>query len=152
MKKPKKFKDWRMRLQSFLWSRLWVPFKWQDNDCCTFACDGIKEMTGYDPGKWFRGKYITRFGAYKAIKEFSGGSFKDLAEKMAADMGAVETQNPKFGDIALVRIQNIDERAAKLSGGMTMGIVCNNGLVAVPGKDGMVLNPQAEIVKAWTEP
>ena len=144
-----KHKDWEMRLQSFLWSRLWTPFKWQDNDCCTFAADGVKEMTGEDPAKWFRGKYVTRFGAYKSIKEFAGGSFEDMALKIATDMGGKFVEKPEFGDIALVRIQNIDQRAARLSGGLTLGIVCNDGFVAVPGKDGMVLNPQATIVKAW---
>ena len=72
-----------------------------------------------------------------------------MALKIATDMGGNFVEKPEFGDIALVRIQNIDQRAARLSGGLTLGIVCNDGFVAVPGKDGMVLNPQATIVKAW---
>ena len=52
-------------------------FKWGQFDCCLFAADFVKEITGTDYAKPFRGKYKTVKGAYSALKKYGRGKLVD---------------------------------------------------------------------------
>ena len=72
-----------------------------------------------------------------------------MAEKMAEALGGEEVYDPQFGDIVLMRIENLDEKAGRMFGGVTTGLMCNEGYVASPGANGLVFNLNPLIIRAW---
>ena len=145
-----KTEGWRGRLQKFLWKRIDTPFEWFENDCFTFAGDAVEQMIEEHPGKYLDGRpYKTSRGAFKQMKKLCGGNMDAMAEKMAEALGGEEVYDPQFGDIVLMRIENLDEKAVKMFGGVTTGLMCNEGYVTSPGADGLIFNLNPLIIRAW---
>ena len=139
----KRFEDWDQRLAKILADRLDAPFVWGTNDCCLFACDAIRAMTGHDPAEWFRGRYAKKESAYKLLKEFARGEILATTELITQELGMREVQ-PAFakrGDVALIE------------GGLgqTLGVIDLTGMnVAAPGAGGLEFFPIQKIIKAWS--
>ena len=151
-KASKKPKGWEKRLEAFLLKRLKIPFKWFENDCCMFACDGIKEMTEVDPAAWFRSHpYENGRQAYRRIKKFSGGGLPEMAEKITRQLGYIEVDTPYFGDVVLMRAMDANTTAKKISYSVTIGLVCYNDFVTAPGSEGLSFfkKEDVEILKVW---
>jgi hypothetical protein len=133
-------------LPEFIASRLHAPFAWGSNDCALFAADAVEAITGVDIAEDFRGKYTTKLGAIKAIKEITGGStVEDAAVYCAEKHGLKEHEYPllaKRGDLVIVR-NNLGEKVA--------GIVGLNGRhVYVPGDDGLVQFSILDVIRSWS--
>ena len=45
-----------------------APFEWGECDCCLFAADVVRDLTGVDYAAEFRGRYSTKIGAARLIK------------------------------------------------------------------------------------
>ena len=58
--------------------------KWGEDDCSLWVCDIILEATGVDLAKPLRGKYDTKLGAYRLMREFAGDELVHVAIKLAA--------------------------------------------------------------------
>lgn len=116
------------------------PFEWGKNDCCLFACNIVKAITGTDLARPFRG-YKNRNEAFEVIKSYGG--IGKLAESVAQEYGISEI-NPlkaRRGDVCLFDTGQ----------GETLGI-CRGDLVLAPGKEGMVGHPISKIqstLRAW---
>lgn len=98
------------------------PFKWGESDCCLFAADVVKELTGTDYAAAFRG-YDSRNGAVTALRGFS--SLKDAITSVLG-----EPKAPEFamrGDVVLIKNMN-----RHIAG------VCVDQRAACQGKDGVV--------------
>ena len=143
MKNP----DWEKQFFKLIQERKAQPFIWGENDCCLFACDAIERMTGTDPAAWFRGKYKTQRGAYKKLKEFSGGGILEAAVKITARLG-YQGINPLLaqrGDVVYCESIETEEMGVNHS----LGIVSLNGEIAIPGKHGLIFIPLARATRAW---
>ncbi len=77
-------KDWEARLGAYLDKVRARPFRYGQHDCCLFAGNAVRAMTGRDPVKEFRGKYRSAATAQRALREIGGG---DLAHVMTAKFG-----------------------------------------------------------------
>jgi hypothetical protein len=92
--------DWEKRLaEHFARSRA-RAFGWGEFDCALAVCEGIEAVTGVDPGKSYRGKYMSEKEALALI----GG---DLGTFVAGIAGELEFRElrPTFarrGDVVLV--------------------------------------------------
>jgi len=142
---------WEQDLEGFLLSRVAKPFKWSANDCCSFAFDSIESITGVDVGEVFRGRYRGRGKAFKLLEEHSGGSIAETWEKLADEYGMeqIEPSELKAGDVATIKIKPLDPVAGRLSNGISVGVKAFTRGFVSPGKDGLVLNENPEVVKAW---
>ena len=132
---------WESLLNAHIEKHLNLPQIWGEIDCCLFPCDWILLACGVDPAKDFRGKYKTKTGANKAIKEFAG-DLMGLAEKITKDLGMEETPilKARRGDIAIVPGNGAD----------AMGIIDMTGRqVAVQGKLGLGFIVIEKSIKAW---
>jgi hypothetical protein len=101
----KRYSDWESRLLEFIMSRAFTPFAWGKHDCSLFACDAVLAMTGTDIAADFRGRYTTKLGAAKVIREFvPSGQLSDLAEKRGGEKGLTEVgpRAAQRGDIVLL--------------------------------------------------
>jgi hypothetical protein len=148
VKKP----HWHTRaFDPFLREREKMPFAWGTNDCCIFAADAILANTGTDIADDFRAKYTTQLGAFKTIREVTGGiSVADAAAHCAVKHGLIEHTHPlmaKRGDLVV-----IENAGALIAGvihlnGMHVISVSETGLVRLPIID---LNGKPNVVRAWS--
>jgi hypothetical protein len=140
----KRTKHWDTReFHQHLLDRNNAPHVYGQNDCCLFACDGIKSMTGADIGEDFRG-YKTELGALKAIKKVTGGTtVEHAAEYCAKKYELPELEHPlkaQRGDLVLVEETD----------GLKMGLVHLSGAcVVVPGETCLRRIPLQCIKRAW---
>ena len=142
---------WEIKLQKFFFSRFHEPFKWGVNDCCSFAFDSIETITGVDICKWSRGRYKARGKAFKVLSEFAGGSIVETWDKLAKDNGLKEIPAAEInaGDVVTMKVSPLDPIAGRLSNGVTVGIKTFKEGFFSPGRDGLILSIEPEIVKAW---
>ncbi len=150
--KSLKIKGWERYLAASLYVKSMAPFQWGVNDCMTFTCDSVKAMTGMDPmTNWLRGHYSDKREAIALVRGHFGLPFFDTFEMVFETMGFQETDKLEKGDIAFIRVENLDPEAAKLFGGVTLATVFNDfGHVACPGKNGVAVFDKYDLVKAWT--
>jgi hypothetical protein len=123
-------------------SRRNTPFKWGEHDCALFACDAVVEITGFDPGKPFRGAYSTAIGAARVLKSFAGGGLREAVELIAVEIGAQKV-SPLFarrGDIGLINDES--------EHGFAMA-VCVGLSWAAPGKNGLKMRAVDNVIYAW---
>jgi hypothetical protein len=137
--------SWEREFDSFLSSRIALPFAYGSNDCCLFACDGLHSLTGVDIAEDFRG-YSTATGALRAIRKVTGGStVEDAAAYCAKKYNIPELAHPflaKRGDLVLIE---------QSPGDLVMGLVHLTGsYVVAPGGAGLHRLQLAEIKKAWS--
>lgn len=143
---------WPEKFEEFLRGRLNTPFKWGRNDCCLLVADSIQVLTGKDMAGFFRGRYNTRAQAFKLIKEFCDGSIAELFEKIAEiyELPEIPASDMVVGDIGLIKAVPLDPIAGKLSNGLTIAIKSFDDMIMLsPGKDGLVLSKNPEVIKAW---
>lgn len=141
----RRFDDWPERLAGFLQAAAGRPFVWGHSDCCLFACDAVRAMTGEDPAAPFRGRYRSKAGAFAAMRAFVGagggqGLIADTAERIARDLdcrevGPLEAQR---GDVVLT-----DQGPWQALG------ICAGARVAIAGLAGVEYQPLANAVRAW---
>jgi hypothetical protein len=135
---------WATReLNQHLVNRAQAPHLYGQNDCCLFAADGIKAMTGVDIAEDFRG-YSTEAGALKAIKKVTDGStVEHAAEYVAKKYDLVEYEYPLMaqrGDLVLVEQPE----------GLLMGLIHLSGAcVVAPGEKELRRIPLTAIKRAW---
>lgn len=117
----------------------------------TMACDSVKAMSGIDPLSWARGKYKTKHEAIDIVTKRFGWSFIDTFSQIFENRGFNEVDSVGLGDIAFIKTENLDPEASELFGGVTMATCFDpEGGVLCPGKDGLLLVLQYELVKSWT--
>lgn len=133
--------DWRERLDAELQRKALCPFAWGVNDCCLFACDLVRAMTGRDYAAAFRGRYSTPIGAARALRDVAGVvCLPDLCDKLAAE--------EPWREIEPERAQSGDWILAFGSHGPTLAIRFG-ALIATPGDVGVSLIPSSRALRAW---
>lgn len=83
-------------------------FEWGVDDCCTFVCDIVHEITARDFMEPLRGRYDSEASAAHAMESFSGG-------------GLVRTA------IALAKLANLQEKRFPWAGDLIGVVAGNNG-------------------------
>ncbi len=84
-------------IREFLARQSAVPFLWGRSDCCLFAADYVRAVTGRDPGEHLRGQYSDEDGAVATLDENGGlEGVMDLSEWARVNA-------PEEGDIAIVK-------------------------------------------------
>lgn len=133
----KRIKDWPEALASEMARVQNMPFEWGKNDCCLFACNAVKAITGKDLARSFRG-YKTRNEAFDLIKSFGG--IGKLAESVAKKYSIPEIDPllARRGDVCLLDAGR----------GETLGICVGDTIVA-PGDKGLVGFPLMQGLRAW---
>ena len=127
-------------------------FRWGVHDCCTFACDVIRDAGGVDYAASFRGRYRTAAGAARALRRFAGAGLEAAAERITRDNGLEEVPPlmAQRGDFVL-----LDETEGPgLAGGRAnrrnpaLGVCLGSHIIAA-GPAGTVLRPLAAARRAW---
>jgi len=74
-------------------------FAWGSDDCCTFACDVVRDVTGRDPMTHLRGRYASRAEAVAAQLDQSGGGLVDTVQNLARAAGPEHSYFPWKGPL-----------------------------------------------------
>lgn len=128
-----KHPDWQKRLVTVIRAAEMRPFSWGEHDCCLFAADCAKAVSGEDYAAEFRGTYKSELGARKAILR-KGGTLEKVLQRYLHEV------DPEFiqrGDIAVV------ENAGRKCAGVFYG-----GQVWVPGDAGLV-GLKTKLLSVW---
>lgn len=64
----KRLPDWPQRLDAVIVEATAKPFRYGAFDCCLFAADAVRAMTGVDPAQSWRGCYRGLRGALQMIR------------------------------------------------------------------------------------
>lgn len=126
--------NWTAMLAGYLDEAAETPFAWGRHDCVTFACGWFRLMTGRDTYAEWRGRYTTRFGAWRRIVEAGCKSMPDAGRIL---FGKPVRNKPLInrGDIVLA----LD----------AFGIVTGPGAVFLKDGGGLVKAPRSKIDMGW---
>lgn len=127
--------NWNNNLSGLVRARKHTPFKWGENDCCTFMADAVKIITGNDIAVGYRGTYTDAASAQKVIDKFSGLE-NLLTHFFGQPHGA---NNAKRGDVVTFTADN---------GAECVGVVCGT-LIAAPGDAGLNMFDIRLAKKSW---
>jgi hypothetical protein len=100
-----RFPDWQERLARFFALHRNRPFRYGQWDCCLFAADALREITGVDIAADLRGRYTSRRAAYDLIRNtVQRPSVRAVAERAALlhGMPEVPITYARRGDMALI--------------------------------------------------
>ena len=125
--------DWPEALHALVELRAGMPFAWGYHDCCAFAADAVKAMTGIDPMDDLRG-YHSRETA-EAILAEQGGLEAAVTARLGEPVGTAQARR---GDVVLVDVANVS----------VLGI-CLGDFAAAPGHCGLVWYDRAFWRAAW---
>lgn len=135
---PTRKADWPVLLAAFLKENKDRPFRWGSWDCCLFACNAIREITGVDVAAKYRGKYQTMLGAMRLI----GCTVSNVAVEVAAKYGFEHCPDPKLarpGDVVL----------AELNGTNMLGVVSMARTAIFATTTGLAMYPLSVAKEAW---
>ncbi|MFN3077472.1 MAG: DUF6950 family protein [Alphaproteobacteria bacterium] len=137
--------DWPILLNDALMAASERPFSWGRHDCCLFAADIVRAMTGEDAAAPFRGRYGTKRGAMRALKAFAGGGLPEAVRAIAKHHGWEELSPVALagrGDLAMLDTEDGPSLA-----------ICIGSRVAMAARDGGVaFLPLGSCYAAWRIP
>lgn len=142
--------DVQNRLLKYMDDAQKQPLRWGRNDCILFAMNGLEKAFKEDFGMDnIRGCYDGPRSAFKFMSSLPGEDFVDVVGKWVEAYGFVEVGEPQFGDLACIRVENVDPVASELFGGMTFSLVCLPAIVIAAGKEGAGFVNDFEYLKLW---
>lgn len=110
-------------------------FEWGACDCCLFAADIVRGISGVDPAEKFRGKYKSKRGADRIISRLGG-----LRAAISAQLGDEIIPNLAMrGDVVLLNN----------AGREVVGVVNLSGQISAMGETGVVTLPINDAICAW---
>ncbi|TCQ78034.1 hypothetical protein EDF68_108108 [Ochrobactrum sp. BH3] len=123
--------QWEKRLVAVTEAHLVTPLVWGKSDCLLTTCDAIEAMTGVDPAADIRGKYKSKAGAYRLIKQ---RGYDSLGAVLADRFEEIGTAMAQRGDVGIFE--------------KTVGYFCEYGF-AVKGEDGLRFLPRTMAERAF---
>lgn len=93
------------------------PFSWGEHDCCLFAADCVMAVCDFDPCLKIRGRYHSKAGALRVLKN----EFGNLQKGVSGFFNTIPVEQARRGDVVMFEG---DE-------GFTLGILWANKIWAV---------------------
>lgn len=126
-------RDWEQRLSAFVAERMQMPFEWGRNDCCLFAADAVKAMTGTDHAAGLR-VHTSALEAVRLVEQ--RGGLRQIATDALGE--SVSPLMATVGDVVVL-----------VNEGRELLAVCNGGTAIAPGEQGMVALGMDAALAAW---
>ena len=120
--------SWPELLDNHVKSHADTEFKWGENDCCTFACNFIKQIINQDPMEDYRGKYKTLKGSLSTQDEYG-----TIEETMDRKFTSVHVSMARRGDALIYDINGYD--ALGICGGHYSYFMGVKGITKAPTLD-----------------
>lgn len=105
------------------------PFVWGENDCGpALAGRMVEALTGQDLCGEYRGRYRSRRGALKLMRE---AGFDDLADLVATKLPEIHISQATVGDIAAIPVDTPFRHALGVVNGERVFVLTANGIGTV---------------------
>jgi len=124
---------WLARFHALVAQRLRTPFAWGTHDCCLWAADCVRAISGQDPATGLRGSYSDAAGAARLVTQLGG--LHALGSRAGP---SIRPLMAGVGDVGLV----------DHDGRQTLAVCIGTGWLA-PAKDGLAVLPLAHALTAW---
>lgn len=134
MTHPARLPTWQTRFALLCMERQHRAFEWGAHDCCLWAADAVRALTGLDHAAGLRGSYATTAEAARrlaAVGGVRGLATAALGEPVAPGFAAV-------GDVVLFS-----------QAGRELLAVCNGGSALAAGERGLEPVAMAGALAAW---
>lgn len=141
-----RFPDWPALLARHILDATDRVFEWGRHDCCVFAADGVRTITGRDPIARARGRYTDEKRAAVVVREIGGMGVPEAADVLMREFEAPPV-HPAFaqrGDLVL-----IDAPVLTGKRDWCMGLIAPNGQVAVAAPKGLAFFEPRAAARAW---
>lgn len=118
---------WPKRLEAFIDQVKANAFAWDGFDCGpNWAGRHVEVMTGHDPAAAFRGRYKSRNGALRVMRQ---AGHDDLADLVATMLPELEHPSQAIvGDIVAVRVDTAFKHALGICNGSTIFVLREDGI------------------------
>jgi hypothetical protein len=114
------------------------PFSWGEHDCFLWASGVVAAMTGTDPAASVRGRYASRRGAVRVVRELGCSDFLGVFRQLLTGFDEIDPFRARRGDLV----------AVPQGGDAAMGI-CNGDVVVAPGSEGLSRVGLDRAITAW---
>lgn len=131
-----RYEDWPLRLAAAIEAARGRPFSWGAQDCCLFAADVVRALTGEDLAAPFRGRYASRAQAV-AILGARGGLEAVVTSVLGAPLATPLLA--RRGDVVMVATAD----------GPALGICADRGVCWLTGPAGLVRCWLRDAARAW---
>jgi Domain of unknown function (DUF6950) len=136
----KRCPNWDLKLDAAISAVAARPFQWGAHDCCTFAADIVKAITGRDPMKAMRG-YKSEAEARAFLKQKGWpGVYRALYAVLGKSVPVAQAQR---GDVVFAKLEGASFAMQSGAG------ICLGKVSAFPGDVGLVFVPTHKVSKAW---
>ncbi len=132
--------DWPQRLDAYIAECGKKTFTWGEWDCCMFAADVVREMTGVDYAGVLRGAYTDREGANAVVSDH--GSLQAFITSLLGE--PVHPSVALRGDVVLAMIKIGDGTEVGECLGICLGAHC-----AFPKARGLKFERTLTVRCAW---
>lgn len=140
-----RIKGWEQALVGFTISRMRTPWAWGEHDCCIFAADAIKTVTGEDLAEDFRGQYGTETEAFRLLADLGYADLGALVSSRLPEIIVDGQPAPQFaqrGDVVLIG-REWNEHGEALA-------ICDGRSVVGPRiPRGLEIIPMRYVARAW---
>lgn len=123
--------EWEKRLVAVTQAHLNTPLVWGQSDCILTAADAVEAVVGSDPAAEIRGKYKSKTGAYRLIKQ---RGYQSIADVLGGLFEAIPVALAQRGDLGVYE--------------NTAGYFCEYGF-AVKAEGGLRFLPRTMAEKAF---
>lgn len=130
-----RYENWPERLNKFISDNNKKPFTWGEHDCCLFAANAIREITGFDYAEELRGSYSTIKEAVVILNKIGG--VKKLASSYLSE--EINPMMAQRGDLVLIET---DEHGETLA-------ICIGDKCVAPGMTGLQFAKMSTALTAW---
>jgi hypothetical protein len=142
MSKLTKVEDWEARLGRFIASKIHARFEWGKNDCCYFARDAVKQITGC---RFTLPTYHDRGGALKALKA-NGTTVSELVD---LHLGPNQNVEPFNGDIVMIDPEHVPPTHRVMGDDGPLGVMYR-GMILCPARVCLGTFQPSDVKKVWT--
>lgn len=143
-----RYQDWSFRLHIFVHRHGASAFVRGRLDCALFAADWVREATGVDHAAEFRGRYRSKRGAVRALRQHGTGT---LAETVTAKLGRPLRTHllAQRGDVVMVDLRPGDAADPADVDRYSLGVCLGAMVACLSVEGGLVPAPLADGVTAW---
>lgn len=132
---------WEKALNAEVEAALTRQFEWGHFDCCLFAADCVRAITGTDIAAGYRSTYESRSGAFELVER--EGGLEAMIDRVCAEHG-LEARRPELaqrGDVVIL---------AGVDGFTVTAGVCLGTKAAVPAPErGLSFVPMVSALRVW---
>lgn len=90
--------DWEQALAAYFAACERKPYAWGEHDCVLFAAGAVLAVTGEDPAAAIRGRYRSKAGAARLLRELGAGTLEATLDSLFPERPVAFARR---GDLAL---------------------------------------------------